>query len=141
VYLNEFSPSWIFREVALSRNFMLRNIRETREEQGHAAQMMQDWLSQYKLDRKALAALAANLAAVEAYEEFAAQEVASLLEDLVDSVAEGGSPPSVQEATQTMLQAPATQQDDPGTPPPSPPPIPLPFTHSKFGLRGRRDVS
>lgn len=77
---------------------------------------MQDWLSQYKLDRKALAALAHNLGAVEAYEEYAAQEVASLLEELVDGVAEGvgGTGPTAQEAAQTMLQVPATQQEAPG---------------------------
>lgn len=38
--------------------------------------MMQDWLAERKLDRKALAALAANAVAVEAYSDYARCEVA-----------------------------------------------------------------
>ncbi len=36
---------------------------------------MQDWLAERKLDRKALAALAANVAAVEAYADHVKREV------------------------------------------------------------------
>lgn len=40
-------------------------------------QVMQDWLAERKLDRKALAALAANAAAVESYKDHARGEVRS----------------------------------------------------------------
>ncbi|KAK9827616.1 hypothetical protein WJX81_006673 [Elliptochloris bilobata] len=53
--------------------------------------VMQDWLAERKLDRKALAALAANAAAVEAYADHARCEVAAVLDDLVDAVMVAGA--------------------------------------------------
>lgn len=48
--------------------------------------MMQDWLAEKKLDRKLLANLAANLANVEAYQQFQEAEAASVVRDLLDAV-------------------------------------------------------
>ena len=44
---------------------------------------MQDWLAEKNLDRKSLAALAANAAIVEAYEQYCAQEVEDALEAII----------------------------------------------------------
>ena len=51
------------------------------------AQVMSDWLSDKKLDRKQLGVLSANLAAVEAWEEFESEEALNVLEELVADVA------------------------------------------------------
>lgn len=49
--------------------------KRARARAGACAQVMQDWLAERKLDRKALAALAANVAAVEAYADHVKREV------------------------------------------------------------------
>lgn len=46
-------------------------------------QMMQEWLGQHKLDRKALAALASNAQAVQAYEDYLHNQVQDIMEDLL----------------------------------------------------------
>lgn len=46
-------------------------------------QMMQEWLGQHKLDRKALAALASNAQAVQAYEDYLRNQVQDIMEDLL----------------------------------------------------------
>lgn len=46
-------------------------------------QMMQDWLALYKLDRKQLAALAANAQAAQAYEDYLHLTVQEVVEDLL----------------------------------------------------------
>jgi len=51
------------------------------------AQVMSEWLAEKKLDRKLLGTLSANLAAVEAWEEFEGDEVINALEELVADVA------------------------------------------------------
>ena len=48
---------------------------------------MSEWLTEKKLDRKLLGTLAANLAAVEAWEDFQGDEVLNVLEELVADVA------------------------------------------------------
>ena len=53
---------------------------------GHA-QVMQDWLNERKLDRKALTALSTNLAAVEAWEEYVLEEAQAVVHSLVAAVA------------------------------------------------------
>lgn len=50
-------------------------------------QMMQDWLTEQKLDRKLLANLTTNLANVEAYQHFCEAEVASVVRGLLREVA------------------------------------------------------
>ena len=45
--------------------------------------MMQEWLGQHKLDRKALAALASNAQAVQVYEEYLRNQVQDVVEDLL----------------------------------------------------------
>ena len=45
--------------------------------------MMQEWLGQHKLDRKALAALSSNAQAVQAYEEYLRNQVQDVMEDLL----------------------------------------------------------
>ena len=69
-------------------------------------QVMSDWLADKKLDRKLLGVLSANLAAVEAWEEFESEEVLNVLEELVADVA--GEP---REAP-TPLQLPEGTSDD-----------------------------
>jgi hypothetical protein len=69
-------------------------------------QVMSDWLADKKLDRKLLGVLSANLAAVEAWEEFESDEVLNVLEELVIDVA--GEP---REAP-TPLQLPDSTSDD-----------------------------
>lgn len=54
---------------------------------GYSAQVMSDWLADKKLDRKLLGMLAANLAAVEAWDDYEADETLAVLEDLVADVA------------------------------------------------------
>ena len=49
-------------------------------------QVMSEWLAEKKLDRKLLGTLSANLAAVEAWEEWEADQVLTVLEDLVAEV-------------------------------------------------------
>lgn len=51
------------------------------------AQVMQDWLNERKLDRKALTALSTNLAAVEAWEEYVLEEAEAVVRSLVAAVA------------------------------------------------------
>lgn len=46
-------------------------------------QMMQEWLGQHKLDRKALAALASNAQAVQVYEQYLRNQVQDVMEDLL----------------------------------------------------------
>ncbi len=48
---------------------------------------MSEWLSDKKLDRKLLGTMAANLAAVEAWDDFQSDEVLNVLEELVADVA------------------------------------------------------
>ena len=48
---------------------------------------MSEWLAEKKLDRKLLGTLSANLAAVEAWEEFEGDEVINALEEMVADVA------------------------------------------------------
>ena len=50
---------------------------------GGCLQMMQDWLNHYKLDRKALAAFAANAAAASNYEEWTLEQASRAVEDIV----------------------------------------------------------
>ncbi len=50
-------------------------------------QVMSEWLSDKKLDRKLLGTMAANLAAVEAWDDFQSDEVLNVLEELVADVA------------------------------------------------------
>ena len=45
--------------------------------------MMQDWLNQYKLDRKTLSAFAANAAAASNYEEWTLEQASRAIEDIV----------------------------------------------------------
>ena len=45
--------------------------------------MMQDWLNHYKLDRKTLAAFAANAAAASNYEEWTLEQASRAVEDIV----------------------------------------------------------
>jgi hypothetical protein len=49
----------------------------------HVAQVMSEWLNDRKLDRKALGVLAANWQAVEAYQEYVADEAARVLADMI----------------------------------------------------------
>ena len=49
-------------------------------------QVMSEWLAEKKLDRKLLGTLSANLAAVEAWEEWEADQVLTVLENLVAEV-------------------------------------------------------
>jgi hypothetical protein len=56
-------------------------------------QVVNDWLNERKLDRKALIALAANAQAYEDYNQHTAYEVALLLNDMVGQLA--GEPPRV----------------------------------------------
>ncbi len=49
-------------------------------------QVMSEWLAEKKLDRKLLGTLSANLAAVEAWEEWEADQVLMVLENLVAEV-------------------------------------------------------
>ena len=46
-------------------------------------QMMQEWLGQHKLDRKALAALAGNAQAVQVYDDYLHSQVQDVMEDLL----------------------------------------------------------
>ena len=48
-------------------------------------QILNDWFNKHHLDRKALAGLAANLAAAEAYHEHVADEVEAVLEGLIQA--------------------------------------------------------
>ena len=48
---------------------------------------MSEWLAEKKLDRKLLGTLSANLAAVEAWEDYEGDEVINALEELVADVA------------------------------------------------------
>ena len=52
----------------------------------HEMQVMSEWLAEKKLDRKLLGTLSANLAAVEAWEEWEADQVLAVLDDLVAEV-------------------------------------------------------
>ena len=70
------------------------------------AQVMSEWLSDKKLDRKLLGVLSANLTAVEAWEEFESEEVLNMLEELVADVA--GEP----KEAPTPLQLPEGASDD-----------------------------
>lgn len=45
--------------------------------------MMQEWLGQHKLDRKALASLASNAQAVQVYEDYLRNQVQDVMEDLL----------------------------------------------------------
>ena len=45
--------------------------------------MMQEWLGQHKLERKALAALASNAQAVQLYEDYLRLQVEDVMEDLL----------------------------------------------------------
>lgn len=51
------------------------------------AQVMQDWLNERKLDRKALTALSTNLTAVEAWEHYVREEADAVVGALVAAVA------------------------------------------------------
>lgn len=73
--------------------------------------MMQDWLNKHKLDRKALANLASNLALVEAYEIYVAHEVKATLDGIISSIAEAEEP-TAQDAAQTMQAIPALPQSN-----------------------------
>jgi hypothetical protein len=55
--------------------------------------MVNDWLNDRKLDRKALTALANNAAAVEEYHQHVAYEVYSVVQDIVADIA--GEPKQV----------------------------------------------
>lgn len=70
--------------------------------------MMQDWLAQHKMDRKALANMAANLVQFEAYEAYIAHEVEATVAEIIQAVVDSEQP-TAQEAAQTMLQAPAVE--------------------------------
>ena len=50
-------------------------------------QMMQDWLAGFKLDRKALAGLAGNAQAVQAYQDYLQATVQDVVEDLLTLLA------------------------------------------------------
>ena len=50
-----------------------------------AAQILNDWFNKHHLDRKALAGLAANQVAAEAYQEYVADEVEAVLEVLIQA--------------------------------------------------------
>ena len=50
-------------------------------------QVMSEWLTEKKLDRKLLGTMAANLSAVEAWDDFQSDEVLNVLEELVADVA------------------------------------------------------
>lgn len=52
----------------------------------HGVQVMSEWLAEKKLDRKLLGTLSANLAAAEAWEEWEADQVLTVLEGLVAEV-------------------------------------------------------
>ena len=67
-------------------------------------QMMQEWLGQHKLDRKALAALAGNAQAVQVYEDYLRQQVQDVMEDLL---AEFDEPAPAQGTHLNMSHAPA----------------------------------
>lgn len=71
--------------------------------------MMQDWLTQHKLDRKALASLAANLVQVEAYEAYIAHEAEAALDGIIQTAIDSEQP-TTQEAAQTLKQAPAVEE-------------------------------
>lgn len=55
-----------------------------------ALQMMQEWLGQHKLDRKALAALASNMQAVQLSEDYLRNQVQDVMEDLLAEFDEPG---------------------------------------------------
>lgn len=46
-------------------------------------QMMQDWLAMYKLDRKALAALAGNAQAVQSWQDYLQMTVQDVVQDML----------------------------------------------------------
>lgn len=50
-------------------------------------QMMQDWLARYKLDRKALAGLAGNAQAVQAYQDYLQATVQDIVDDILTLLA------------------------------------------------------
>ena len=70
---------------------------------------MSEWLSDKKLDRKLLGTMAANLAAVEAWDDFQSDEVLNVLEELVADVA--GEPREAPAPLQ-LLEAPDLEAPD-----------------------------
>lgn len=65
---------------------------------------MQEWLNDRKLDRKALTGLSANLAAVEAWEEYVLEEAEAVVRSLVAAVA--GEPEDQGEAEEDGSERP-----------------------------------
>lgn len=63
-------------------------------------QMMQEWLGQHKLDRKALAVLAGNAQAVQLYDDYLRTQVQDVMEDLLAEFDE--SPPVQGEHTEPI---------------------------------------
>ena len=49
-------------------------------------QILNDWFNKHHLDRKALAALAANQTAAEAYQEHVADEIEAVMEGLIQAI-------------------------------------------------------
>lgn len=59
------------------------------------SQMMQEWLGQHKLDRKALAALAGNAQAVQVYDDYLHSQVQDVMEDLLAEFDEPAAAPGM----------------------------------------------
>lgn len=57
--------------------------------------MMQEWLGQHKLDRKALAALAGNAQAVQVYDDYLHSQVQEVMEDLLAEFDEPAPAPGI----------------------------------------------
>lgn len=71
--------------------------------------MMQEWLGQHKLDRKALAALASNAQAVQVYEDYLRNQVQDVMEDLLaefDEPAPAQGTPAAYVHHKTFIQMP-----------------------------------
>lgn len=77
-----------------------------------APQVMQEWLNERKLDRKALTALSVNLAAVEAWEEYVREEAAALLHSLVAAVAGEEDPAAVDDDSDDALPGASASASD-----------------------------
>ena len=68
--------------------------------------MMNDWLTEQKLDRKVLANLTANMSSHRDYADYVANEVSAVVDDLLDTAAGVDELQTAQEAAQTLAQAP-----------------------------------
>ncbi|KAK9830484.1 hypothetical protein WJX72_011976 [[Myrmecia] bisecta] len=86
-------------------------------ENGEQIEMMQDWLGERKLDRKALQALLANHSAHEEWVEYCGQEVAAVLDELLNTVENGGVPkPKVKTEPSVKAESAATGPPAAGLP-------------------------